>query len=141
MSEAAARLRAGRYDPTASSCRHTGSNDFINCNDGRCACRVDDAAAVLDEIERLTEELSACTESPGGCGYWREAAKWREQERDAAREELKKANARERPAFEAGWYAHGKDPAPDLEQDWQEYRCQDPTDWRAVDESVECPKG
>src|ERR1700761_3300773 len=30
----------------------------------------------------LQTELSACKESPGGCGYWRESAKTREQERD-----------------------------------------------------------
>lgn len=47
-------------------------------------------AAVLGliaEIERLSDELSACTTSPGGCGYWREAAKLREQERDALKTE------------------------------------------------------
>lgn len=39
-------------------------------------------AAKDAEIAALKQELSACTESPGGCGYWREAAKLREQERD-----------------------------------------------------------
>ena len=34
------------------------------------------------EVEALRGELSACTEHPGGCGYWREAAKMRESERD-----------------------------------------------------------
>ncbi|MBG4380976.1 ead/Ea22-like family protein [Pseudomonas aeruginosa] len=45
--------------------------------------------ALLDEIdrlkaenERLLDELSACTEHPGGCGYWREAAKRRAEDRD-----------------------------------------------------------
>ncbi|RPS02991.1 hypothetical protein IPC1031_24530 [Pseudomonas aeruginosa] len=45
--------------------------------------------ALLDEIDRLKaenesllDELSACTEHPGGCGYWREAAKRRTEERD-----------------------------------------------------------
>ncbi|MDV7782009.1 ead/Ea22-like family protein [Pseudomonas aeruginosa] len=38
--------------------------------------------ALLDEIDRLRDELSACTEHPGGCGYWREAAKRRTEERD-----------------------------------------------------------
>ncbi|HFE9043646.1 TPA: hypothetical protein ACGATJ_006425 [Pseudomonas aeruginosa] len=48
--------------------------------------------ALLDEIdrlkaenERLLDELSACTEHPGGCGYWREAAKRRAEERDRLR--------------------------------------------------------
>ncbi|WP_395553795.1 ead/Ea22-like family protein [Pseudomonas aeruginosa] len=50
--------------------------------------------ALLDEIdrlkaenERLLDELSACTEHPGGCGYWREAAKRRAEERDRLRAE------------------------------------------------------
>ncbi|MFS6918794.1 ead/Ea22-like family protein [Pseudomonas aeruginosa] len=38
--------------------------------------------ALLDEIDGLSDELSACTEHPGGCGYWREAAKRRAEERD-----------------------------------------------------------
>ncbi|HGN2208740.1 TPA: ead/Ea22-like family protein, partial [Pseudomonas aeruginosa] len=41
--------------------------------------------ALLDEIDRLNDELSACTEHPGGCGYWREAAKRRAEERDRLR--------------------------------------------------------
>ncbi|HBN9226611.1 TPA: hypothetical protein L3827_001406 [Pseudomonas aeruginosa] len=41
--------------------------------------------ALLDEIDRLSDELSACTEHPGGCGYWREAAKRRAEERDRLR--------------------------------------------------------
>ncbi|MCW3875225.1 ead/Ea22-like family protein [Pseudomonas aeruginosa] len=41
--------------------------------------------ALLDEIDGLSEELSACTEHPGGCGYWREAAKRRAEERDRLR--------------------------------------------------------
>ncbi|HHX6245169.1 ead/Ea22-like family protein [Pseudomonas aeruginosa] len=53
------------------------------------ACR-DETIKVLDEKcdrlkvenERLLDELSACTEHPGGCGYWREAAKRRAEERD-----------------------------------------------------------
>ncbi|AYW41579.1 hypothetical protein DL351_19730 [Pseudomonas aeruginosa] len=40
---------------------------------------------LLDEIDRLSDELSACTEHPGGCGYWREAAKRRTEERDRLR--------------------------------------------------------
>ncbi|HFT8622244.1 TPA: hypothetical protein ACGSTY_006221 [Pseudomonas aeruginosa] len=43
--------------------------------------------AMLDEIDRLSDELSACTEHPGGCGYWREAAKRRTEERDQFKEE------------------------------------------------------
>ncbi|EOJ8673998.1 TPA: ead/Ea22-like family protein [Pseudomonas aeruginosa] len=43
--------------------------------------------ALLDEIDRLSDELSACTEHPGGCGYWREAAKRRAEERDRLRAE------------------------------------------------------
>ncbi|MFK1232357.1 ead/Ea22-like family protein [Pseudomonas aeruginosa] len=43
--------------------------------------------ALLDEIDGLSDELSACTEHPGGCGYWREAAKRRAEERDRLRAE------------------------------------------------------
>ncbi|MDI2516722.1 ead/Ea22-like family protein [Pseudomonas aeruginosa] len=43
--------------------------------------------ALLDQIDGLSEELSACTEHPGGCGYWREAAKRRAEERDQFKEE------------------------------------------------------
>ncbi|HBO7192916.1 ead/Ea22-like family protein [Pseudomonas aeruginosa] len=43
--------------------------------------------ALLDEIDGLSDELSACTEHPGGCGYWREAAKRRAEERDRLRTE------------------------------------------------------
>ncbi|EOZ4806908.1 hypothetical protein [Pseudomonas aeruginosa] len=50
--------------------------------------------ALLDEIDRLKaenesllDELSACTEHPGGCGYWREAAKRRTEERDQLKAE------------------------------------------------------
>ncbi len=43
--------------------------------------------ALIAEVERLTEELSACTEHPGGCGYWREAAKRRAEERDRLKAE------------------------------------------------------
>ncbi|HCF4410692.1 TPA: hypothetical protein NI671_004637 [Pseudomonas aeruginosa] len=45
------------------------------------------SGALLDEIDRLSDELSACTEHPGGCGYWREAAKRRAEERDRLRAE------------------------------------------------------
>lgn len=49
--------------------------------------------------------------------------------------DLKKANARERPAFEAGLDA-GVDVnyfnCQDKEQAWQQYRCQDDTDWKSV---------
>ncbi len=43
--------------------------------------------ALLDQIDGLSEELSACTEHPGGCGYWREAAKRRAEERDRLKAE------------------------------------------------------
>ncbi|HBO3547994.1 TPA: ead/Ea22-like family protein [Pseudomonas aeruginosa] len=43
--------------------------------------------ALLDEIDGLNDELSACTEHPGGCGYWREAAKRRAEERDRLKAE------------------------------------------------------
>jgi hypothetical protein len=38
---------------------------------------------VIDRAS-FSDELRACTESPGGCGYWREAAKHRTGERDHA---------------------------------------------------------
>ncbi|MFI8479681.1 Lar family restriction alleviation protein [Pseudomonas sp. NPDC078700] len=40
-------------------------------------------AAVEAERDSLRSELSACTEHPGGCGYWKEAAKHRQADRDA----------------------------------------------------------
>ena len=49
------------------------------------------AARIADgETERdaALTELSACKESPGGCGYWREAARMRAAERDALRAEV-----------------------------------------------------
>ncbi len=51
--------------------------------------------------------------------------------------EVTAANARERPAFVAGWNAalHIKDcDSDDIERAWQQYRCQDETDWKAVSE-------
>lgn len=48
---------------------------------------------------------------------------------------VKTANARERPAFYAG-YREGLADAwtedDDAEQAWQQYRCQDETDWKVV---------
>ncbi len=56
----------------------------------RALCQArDDARKERDRLkaenERLLDELSACTEHPGGCGYWREAAKRRAEERDRLR--------------------------------------------------------
>lgn len=53
--------------------------------------------ALIAEVERLNDELSACTEHPGGCGYWREAAKRRAEERDL----LKAENEALRSALQA----------------------------------------
>ncbi|HBP6007044.1 TPA: hypothetical protein L6A19_21610 [Pseudomonas aeruginosa] len=58
----------------------------------RALCQArDDARKERDRLkaenERLLDELSACTEHPGGCGYWREAAKRRAEERDRLRAE------------------------------------------------------
>ncbi|HCF7637410.1 TPA: hypothetical protein ACRNQA_006679 [Pseudomonas aeruginosa] len=50
-----------------------------------CATDPKTILALLDQIDGLSEELSACTEHPGGCGYWREAAKRRAEERDRLR--------------------------------------------------------
>ena len=58
-----------------------------------------------------------------------------------AADALEQANARERPAFEAGLLA-GAAKAPlyiddfDIEQAWQHYRCQDDTDWKTVDDEI-----
>ncbi len=53
---------------------------------------------------------------------------------------LKKANGRERPAFEAGfnicpdgWLCED---GVDLEEEWQRYRCQNETDWKVVDDET-----
>lgn len=61
--------------------------EFSNQLDFHAACTPAAILALLDEIDRLSDELSACTEHPGGCGYWREAAKRRAEERDRLRAE------------------------------------------------------
>ena len=53
--------------------------------------------------------------------------------------EIRKANAREREAFMAGFTSRtlasftGRANMPDIEQAWQQYRCRDDTDWKSVD--------
>ena len=53
--------------------------------------------------------------------------------------EIRKANAREREAFMAGFTGRtlasftGRANMPDIEQAWQQYRCRDDTDWKSVD--------
>lgn len=44
--------------------------------------------ALLDECDSKDADISACKDHPGGCGYWREAARLREAERDAALAEI-----------------------------------------------------
>ncbi|PBY86368.1 hypothetical protein [Pseudomonas aeruginosa] len=61
--------------------------EFSNQLDFHAACTPAAILALLGEIDRLSDELSACTEHPGGCGYWREAAKRRTEERDQFKEE------------------------------------------------------
>lgn len=51
------------------------------------ACTPKAVLELIAEVERLNDELSACTEHPGGCGYWREAAKRRAEERDRLKAE------------------------------------------------------
>ena len=64
------------------NCREDKANSrFIAANNPKTVL------ALLDEIDGLSDELSACTEHPGGCGYWREAAKRRAEERDQFKEE------------------------------------------------------
>lgn len=46
--------------------------------------------------------------------------------------EVRKANAREELAFFAGAHALICDPTVDIVQAWQQYRCQDDSDWKAV---------
>lgn len=45
---------------------------------------------VVRERDSLLAELSACKSPPGGCGYWRESARIREQERDTLRAEVER---------------------------------------------------
>jgi len=45
--------------------------------------------------------------------------------------EVKAANLRERKAFMAGLSINAG--YQDAEQEWQQYRCKDDTDWRAVE--------
>lgn len=61
--------------------------EFSNQLDFHAACTPAAILALLGEIDGLSDELSACTEHPGGCGYWREAAKRRTEERDQFKEE------------------------------------------------------
>lgn len=61
--------------------------EFSNQLDFHAACTPAAILALLGEIDRLSDELSACTEHPRGCGYWREAAKRRTEERDQFKEE------------------------------------------------------
>ena len=64
-----------------------------------------------------------------------EACARKHQERtDALLSEVTTANARERKAFAAGFYSLGADE----EQKWQEYRCQDDSDWKVVSEEQDC---
>ena len=51
--------------------------------------------------------------------------------------EVTTANARERPTFIAGANAVMNDQDVDIEQAWQQYRCQDDTDWKVVSEEEE----
>lgn len=53
------------------------------------------------------------------------------------RVEIELANSRERTAYEAGllkgWELQNESyPSIDIEQHWQQYRCQDPTAFRSV---------
>ncbi len=50
--------------------------------------------------------------------------------------ELTKANARERKAFMAGFWVDSncRPINPDDEQEWQQYRCQDDSDWKVASE-------
>lgn len=43
---------------------------------------------MAEDYDRVNAELGACKTSPGGCAYWREAARLREQERDELGAEL-----------------------------------------------------
>lgn len=71
--------------------------DLRFCGDENHKALADGVLALIAENERLSDELSACTTSPGGCSYWREAARMREQERD----ELRAENAGLRTGYEA----------------------------------------
>ena len=66
------------------------------------------------------------------------------KERDELAAALEQANAREREAFMAGIEIFAKHVSPsraslmdwDDEQAWQQYRCQDDTDWKTVDDDT-----
>ncbi|MCO2196596.1 hypothetical protein FA389_07915 [Pseudomonas aeruginosa] len=64
--------------------------EFSNQLDFHAACTPAAILALLDEIDGLSDELSACTEHPGGCGYWREAAKRRTEEHDQIKAEVER---------------------------------------------------
>ena len=52
--------------------------------------RADDKARLAELEAELEEQRSFHGECPGGCGYWKEAAKRREAERDEARARVEK---------------------------------------------------
>lgn len=74
-------------------------------------------------------------EHQGGADAWRVCYEAEKAEVSRLLCEVKRANARERPAFDAGMKAAAA-MAPfsiddfDCEREWQQYRCQDETDWR-----------
>ena len=51
--------------------------------------------ALISEVDSLNDEISACKTSPGGCSYWKEAARMREQERDQLKAEVARSTERE----------------------------------------------
>ncbi|QDH93854.1 hypothetical protein [Pseudomonas phage vB_PaS_IME307] len=62
-------------------------HDGISCRDETIKVLDEKCDKLKAENESLLDELSACTEHPGGCGYWREAAKRRTEERDQLKAE------------------------------------------------------
>lgn len=90
---------------------------------------------LLAEVERLqmldTEGLAHLQE---GNRVRSVAIEGQKKEIERLSCEVTTANAREREAFMAGCQYAGKAPPDDWDQEqgWQQYRCQDETDWKVV---------
>ena len=86
------------------------------------ALPVKDVLGMLAEIERISEELSACTTNPGGCSYWMEAARLREKERDQLKAENEALRNGVKGDYDLdAWLAFAEE-EPQLRRDAERYR-------------------
>ena len=76
--------------------------------------------------------------------HWKNQLYEKDQEIERLSAEVSAANARERPAFMAGFQSGYEAGEPcttieqeDYEQAWQQYRCQDDSDWKVTDSTCQ----